>query len=393
MAGVANEDSGSWTVECATDLDALCRLKDEWLAFETSCHRVSIFSTFDYISLAWKHFNEPQDRLLVLVIRRQGQLICIAPFKVKTQSWKGIPTRVVQWIARWEGNCPELLTETDVQRCWQRIQDFFRSEFSGWDLLQLTEITDDIDGPLGLPAGATAEVQWDSVGYFIGLDGSFDDYLAKIDTKVKANWRTRGRKIAALLPAPEVEKISEARDMGKAIERFVDLEHKSWKADARIGIGKDQRHQHFYQELTCTFASKGMVALYFLKSGEVDLAGTLLFYFRDVMYERHIAHNPDFSNVSPGVYLRTLVLQDHFGKTWREFDLMGMHPSIGGQRHKSDWSTGQRLSFTYYVYRKFGRLFPAVVKSHLMKLGGRANHVHLSRASANVAAQKIIQSD
>jgi CelD/BcsL family acetyltransferase involved in cellulose biosynthesis len=378
----ANKIDQTWTVEIIASLNALLALKEEWLMLQNRAEKASIFSTFEYISIAWKYFKEEKDNLLVLAIRQQGQLVCIAPFEVEMQIWKGIPTRVVQWIARWEGNCPDLLTEKPTLLCWERIHYFFQREFSGWDMLQLSEIVDDIDSALSATKGVNSEVQMDSIGFYIELQGSYEDYFAKLDTKVKANWRTRSRKIMALSPVPIVQKIKDALEMERAVERFVEIEQRSWKADANIGIGKDQKHQNFYKELAANFATQGTVTFYFLKSGDTDIAASLLFMFHNVVYERHIAHNPDFSNLSTGVYLRTVILQDYFEQGWREFDLMGMHPSIGGQRHKADWATGQRVGCTYRIYRRFGRMFPVPLKNYLIKQLGKGEHIQESRAAA-----------
>lgn len=364
---VSQRVSGDLAIQQISNVAELNALEAEWRNLESRCDTARIFATFDYISLAWKHFHGPSDRLLVLAIRERGVLVAVAPFRMSTRSFRGIPARVVEWLATWEGDRPGLLCSVDPTACWTLLEHYFGFTFRNWDLLQLCE-----QGTSPTQGGPLSRSSWiettvDSVGFYISLHDSFDDFLANIDAKVKSNWRNRSRKIDALTPTPVLGRIDDPELMEQAVDRFISIERKTWKADAGLGMGKDERHRRFYAELTTVLARRGQAAFYFLCRGDHDMAGSLVFMLGNIVYERHISHDPEFSSLSPGIVLRTDILKSLFGTTWKEFDLMGMHPSVGRQRHKADWASGQREGTSYEYYRRYGRLTPIILARRIRR--------------------------
>lgn len=354
-----------WSVEIVTSVAELNALKSQWKPLQENSDQTSIFATYEYVSIAWKHFAQPSDRMFILVIKDAEGLVAIAPFKISIITFKKIPARVVEWIARWEGDRPCLLCRGSADDVWRRISYFFRREFLDWDLLQFCEQTSELNLEATFERTARLEAKVDSVGFAIQLNGGFDDYLSQINAKVRSNWKNRSRKIVAMTPSPEVETIAAPESMAAAVHRFISLERTSWKSDAHLGIGKDQLHQDFYIELASELARQGRIKFFFLKQADTDMAASMLYFFGSTVYERHIAHNPVFSNLSPGVYLRTELLKGYFGSKWHEFDLMGMHPSIGRQRHKADWASYTWTGCTYNYFKKFGRLLPIVLRNSI----------------------------
>jgi CelD/BcsL family acetyltransferase involved in cellulose biosynthesis len=359
---------------------ALAALENEWRELQTRCQHPSIFTTFDYIRIAWETFHGPKDRLLILVVREAGKMVAIAPFRITLARYMNIPARVVDWLATWEGDRPGMLCGGDSARCWQRIERYFAREFHQWDLLRLSEISAPVAPDGELARVSHVETAQDSIGFHIPIEGSFEDYLARIDSKVKSNWRNRSRKVFALGPAPQMHRIDVPADMAAAVDRFIRLERSSWKAEAGLGVGKDERHRDFYAHLTTTLAARGEAAFYFLRSGEADLAASLLFMLDDVMYERHIAYSPEHANLSPGIVLRAELMKDLFGSTWREFDLMGMQPSVGRQRHKEDWALGRRETVSQQFFRRTGRMLPVYLARRVREWLKRIRPAHAASA-------------
>lgn len=350
-----------WQVQCVSDDAGLALLAADWLDLESHCPGHSPFATYAYVSLAWKHSQNPEERLLILVVRQGGVARAIAPFRVSRQSFRGIPARVVTYLAEWEGDRPGPLCGPDAAICWQYIERFFAEDFHAWDLLSLREQEQPIDSVGRLAKVSFVETEPDSLGYYISLDGDFESYLAGINAKVRTNWRNRSKKVEALDPPATIDRIDTPDAMLAAVGRFVALERTSWKADAGLGMGKDKHHLNFYADYTATLAREGQVAFFFLRQGERDLAGSLLFMVGNTVFERHIANDPEFAPISPGIMLRTRIMEQLFKRKWRTFDLMGMHPSIGRQRHKADWATGQWEAATQRYYRKRGRLAPIII--------------------------------
>lgn len=347
----------SLTVELIDDAAGLAAIASEWGELLDQCTNPSLFASFDYVSLAWAHASQPGDRLLILLIRDAGRLCAIAPLQVTRDSYHGLPIRRIEWIAAWEGDRPGLLCAGDPADAWAGIQQFLARDFLEWDQAVFIEQPASLanaDDPMASISLFDHEV--DSEGYFIALTGTFDQYLAGIDAKVRANWRNRARRLSAMSPAPQLVSLTAPHEMEAGVHRLIALEASSWKNDAGVGLGKDAAHTAFYLALTQRLAAKGQAEFHFLQSGSEDLAGTLLFKLGTVVYERHIAYSPTHANLSPGIVLRVQVMEKLFSGQFTEFDLMGMHCDKGRQRHKSDWATGQRTTECLRYVRRRGRL-------------------------------------
>jgi CelD/BcsL family acetyltransferase involved in cellulose biosynthesis len=147
------------------------------------------------------------------------------------------------------------------------------------------------------------------------------------------------------------------------------LERSGWKAEAGIGVAKDEAHRAFYEDLLPRLAAKGQAVVCFLKSGGEDMAGVINFIRKDVIFGRHTAYSPSHAAHSPGVLLRVECIRDAFGKAFREFDFLTMKGD-GASNAKSDWANRRRETVDWTGYRASGRLLPLVAAKRLKRLLG-----------------------
>lgn len=354
-----------WAVECIETPEGLQALGPAWRELQGRSIRPSIFATFDYIHTAWNHFHGPKDRLLIVLVRKNGRLVAIAPFRIYRENYRCIPIRIIEWLAAWEGDRPSMLCAEDTSSCWKHVEHFLSRQYIHWDLLRLRECSTPVTADSELRQVSHLETELSSINFYIPLEDSFDQYLSKINTHVRTNWRKRHRKIFSMTPPPCVQKISHPEEMASAVSRFVALEQKGWKAAAGLGVGKDAKHQRFYAELTRTLALNGEAVFYFLRQGHQDMAGLLVFRTGDTVYSRHTAYAQEYAPLSPGIVLRSELIRELCGSRWQELDLLGLQPSLGRQRHKEDWALGHRTTELQLFFRHGGRLVPALAVRRL----------------------------
>jgi CelD/BcsL family acetyltransferase involved in cellulose biosynthesis len=312
-------------VDSEAEFDAL---EEEWnrLADRTSA---SIFSSFDYVRLAWKHFHKPTDRLLILVLEDETSVVGIAPFYITRYRRRGIPYRTVRFIAAWEGDRPRILAQVSDIQFWARILSFLDA-YPPWEALDLAEqpleMRDGNCGPCLARSGWYWDYAADATSWFVSLQGSWDEFLKGIKTKVRTNWRNRTKRLLAL--GVERECITDVGEIQKALARFIKLETSGWKHEAGIGVAKDERHQGFYDELLIRLAREGKASIYLMK-------------------------------------VAAEILKAHFGGQYKEYDMLGLSNNDAGQRHKSDWATGRRESAHWTGYRVYSRLLPLIIAKRL----------------------------
>ncbi|MBE0602786.1 MAG: GNAT family N-acetyltransferase [Deltaproteobacteria bacterium] len=346
-------------------------LEPEWRRLETEAGSF-FFSGFDYVHTAWTSFKRPSDRLLVLVSRRGNDAEWIAPFFVARKTRWGIPCREIRFIAEWEGDRPGILTKVPPEEAWRGIVDFLVNEVGGWDALTLAEQpAAPVEGRRRWVAGHPS-CRWeetpDGTGYHISLRGTYDAYFDGIRSKVKANLRNRTKRLYSRSPDVSVECVEDPGRMPESLSRFVALEQSGWKKEAGLGVAKDERHRRFYERLLVLLAGKGNAGMYFLKAGGEDVSTAMIFRHRGILIERHIAYSPAYSEYTPGVILRCMMLQGLFGGKYEEFDMLGMREDESGPRHKTDWATGRRETVRIEGYRTRSRLLPWILARDAKRL-------------------------
>ena len=353
------------SVQVIDSEEGLRSIEKDWDELLAKKGGASFFSSFDYIWLAWSHFREKSDRLFVLVLKEGDAMIGIAPLKIsRTLNW-GIPMRTIEFIATWEGDRPEIVTLENEDLVWDRLYDFLSTEFRTWDVIDLIEQA--VDSPGNSRWNFFQDGRYfcrvipDSTCYYISLVGEWEDYINKINSKVRSNWRNRTKRLRGLPEICRIECIENEESIIEALRRFVAIEQSGWKSGANLGIAKDPRHKMFYEDLVVDLSRKNQVAIYLLKLGDKDIAASIMYKFSGVQYERHIAYNPEYSPYSPGIILRTEILKALFGTKYQECDLLGFRSNNDGQQHKIDWATGKRETVRTVVYRRKSRITPILL--------------------------------
>jgi hypothetical protein len=351
------QDLGEPRVELLEHDEDLERLADPWRDLERRVSGASLFATHDFIASSWRHFRTDTDRLFLIAVWQGDRLQAIAPLRLGIERLHRVPVRVIDWIAMWEGDRPSVLSALAPAACWSLIGGAMVRAAARWDQIRLREQPSGLQLPDELLRLVDRQVGADAVGHAIRLDGPFDDYLVTLSSGVRANWRKRRRKAFEVSPPCTVERVdATAEALPTALTRFVAVERQSWKGAARIGVGQDERHRAFYLDWLGRIGPDG-ASFHFLRSGDDDLAALMVLRHGRVAYSRHITYAPAHAALSPAVLLRAEVVRLLCeGGGLDELDLLGMRPSAGEQRHKTDWSTHRRDTWSHTLTRRRGRL-------------------------------------
>lgn len=347
---------------------ALEALEPEWRSLEQRSTEPSLFSTFDYVSLAWRHFaaTEPCELHVLAIRRADGQLAAVAPLRItRGRALRWLPTRTVHWIATWEGDRPELLHDGNLAEAWQQVALWFSRDYHHWDILSLAERPDDWMPDRTLCSVARADHWIDSVGYEIDLQQGFDAYIADRSRSVRGNWNKRRKRLLEGVPPAQVECVANPAQMHAAVDRFVAVEHGSWKHAAGLGVGKDAAHQAFYAGLATALARQGRCRIHFLILQGRDIAASLDFIAGGVVRARHVAYLEEQASNSPGTVLTLEMFKAFASEGLHHIDLMGLAPGTGVDRNKIDWSTSTYQTQTWLFFRNRGRLWPLYFRRRL----------------------------
>jgi CelD/BcsL family acetyltransferase involved in cellulose biosynthesis len=330
----------------------------------------SVFSSYDYVRTAWRHFHKPSDQLFLLSLYDGPSLVGIAPLYIRRKRMHGIPVRIIRFISTWQGDRPTILSKVSKEAAWRNIMAFLESTFRDWEVLDLVE--QPAEGPEGSGWSFLFRSGWywessPGVAHSISLTGSWEDYVHSLSDRTRKDWNRLCRKLSSTPGGYSVEWITDSGRIRDALSRFVVLEKSGWKADAGVGLAKDERHLAFYEDLLLRLAEKGQALVGFLKTGGVDIAGVINFLHQDVIVGRHTTYSQKHKEFSPGMLLHAEVTRYGFQGSHREIDL-----GNEGSYYKGRWANMPRELVHWKGYRVRSRILPLIA---VKKLKHKVNHL------------------
>jgi CelD/BcsL family acetyltransferase involved in cellulose biosynthesis len=259
-------------------------LRNDWNLLLQECD-ASIYQTFEWQSTWWKHFREEDTQLHILVLRREGQLVGIAPFYIeKTRTFGFIPIRILAFLGQGLSDYLDcLFARGHEPYCAQLVADYLFRHGSLFDVIHLEDSTDRLPNHALLLAALR---QRGFMGeHFINeycprttLLSDWESTLAsfKIDNRREIRRRTRNLHKNFTV---EYEVITEERDVSAGMEAFMELHQHRWTNDGHAGVFSDSRTAAFHIEVAREFARQGWLYLAFLRANDERVAALYCFMY------------------------------------------------------------------------------------------------------------------
>ena len=320
-------------------------LGEEWRAACSGMQRPSIFITPEYLETAWKHLREENDQPWVMAVRDAGQLVGLLPLVRCKRKAHGLTGYELRHMGMWEGDRPGLLATVAPDRVWPALFEALRRLRSQWQWLDLREL-DENAWPLRhadqLGPMMRTSIENDTQAAFLTLDGSWDVYLAARSTRTRKSFLKTQRELSQDHPEWDIQVIEEPSGLVEAFNRYVEIERRSWKVSAGVGLWSDTRQANFYRELLPLLARDGRASVWLLRIDGRDAAGLVRFSHGEIVYERLCTYDPEFGQYSPGVQLCREAMRRSFGSNYRESDALGMTQPIEERKAIASWYDGMR---------------------------------------------------
>lgn len=287
------------TVEIVSELTSLFSLEKEWEEL-VSRSSGTIFQTFDWQRLWWKHFASKSHHLFVVLVRENGRLIGIAPFFLQTFEMMGFRTfRQLKLIGsglrserspvlsverEGPGDYLDVIAERgQEEKVAQSVRGFVRDNQYLWDEIELQNLPEDgilLNQVLPGMQGPDFEVAKEPTDVCpkVLLPNSLDEYLASLRIKVRRNLRHSYR---AYFEDPEftVEDFGSGQNMEGALQALSLLHQKRWNMVGYPGLFSDNRFESMQRELVKTLNKSDRIWIKILRHKGKPVAGRLGFKF------------------------------------------------------------------------------------------------------------------
>lgn len=136
-------------------------------------------------------------------------------------------------------------------------------------------------------------------GYYLPIQGSFDQYRASLSGNFRSNLNKAAKKLGKL-PNVTTEFLSGAAASPELLPRFMEVEARSWKGAEGTAILSSPELVAFYQTLTRRLAAAGWLEWHLLNVGERTIAANLAVRFNSTVVVWKLGYDAEYAKCSPG---------------------------------------------------------------------------------------------
>lgn len=154
---------------------------------------------------------------------------------------------------------------------------------------------------------------FDTGGSFVRLDGTVEEFRARLGTKMRNNLKRSRQRLSRHAPV-EARFLTDATGTGEAFARFLELEASGWKGRQGTALARSPRLVAFYAALARRLAARGWLEWHFLTAGGRVVAGALAVRFARSLVIPKIAYDEEFAKCAPGNLLFEQTVERAFAR-------------------------------------------------------------------------------
>jgi len=282
-------------------------LEEEW---EILCESEDVRYGYLRPKLLRVHLSafSPGTSLTLIVARQAGELMAIFPLEDRTNGFDPISVRWLRSASNRElPHLDVICRDSDTERVARDLWRLFR-EMKGWDVLQIDTV----------PSGGAVDQLRELAGQegrriylhnptrvpFIEIPASrtIHEVIEKQHRSLRKQLRRDLRKLEELGDIRLVEGGGEGAPdhTASCYQRFLDLEHDTWKGRESYSIRSRREMKVFYDNLFHTEGSEGRWRVHLLTCDGEIVSGALGLVSGTTYYGIRIAFNERYRRYSPG---------------------------------------------------------------------------------------------
>lgn len=181
---------------------------------------------------------------------------------------------------------------------------------------------------------------------YIAIESPWDEYEASLNKKFRKDLRRRVRRLEE-----EGEFAIEVRDGTEGFDTLLSegfaVEALSWKGEQGTAIEKDPATESFYRDIARWAAERGWLRLWFLRVDGRPIAFCMDLDDGNAYYGLKVAHDPQWSKVSPGMILQDETVKYAFEKKLSSFEFLG-----DDEAYKLKWTKTCRERWAWRGYSR-----------------------------------------
>lgn len=328
-------------IECIGETEVFKSLRAEWTELLAQSDQACIFLTWEWVFTWWEHLAEGRT-LAIVTVRREGELIGLAPLCVRPRSLgQGHLFPVLEFLGSGfaGSDYPDVILHRDcAAEARQALAEYLRSGRLPirWNNIKPTSEASAIGDELRRHEWTGSEIAVNTCPY-IPLDGAtWESYLASLSSDHRYNFN---RKLRRLNRDFEVrfEAVADQQSARETLHLLIAQHNARW-ADRG---GSDAFHTDalvaFHRDFVQAAFACSWLRLYALRLNGAMAASLYGFLYRDVFYFYQSGFDAAYTQYSVGLLTMGLAIQAAIADGAVEYDLLH-----GNESYKSHWASHHR---------------------------------------------------
>lgn len=310
------------TLEIDLECTERCFDLPEWrelLALDPQRH---VFATPEWNKAWWEEFKAGKD-LFLLIMRAEGggATTAIVPLYRKEEEGR----KVLRFLGGID------LTDYLGPICSSEDRELVAEALAGW-LVETDVEWDEFDAhnmpvPFGFAeflvdradrAGLDFALEQEETAAQLPLPGTYEDYLARLDSKNRHELRRKRRRFARDLPDATVRTTTDETLEGD-LKLFIEM-HRG--AEGHKGHFMRPEIATFFERVAHAFMPKGWLRIDFLEVGDRPLASSFAFVLNNRFFLYNSAYESELARLSPGLVLVSELVKQAIEEGLEIFDFM-----------------------------------------------------------------------
>jgi CelD/BcsL family acetyltransferase involved in cellulose biosynthesis len=339
------------TVYVIRATEDLLHLGPEW---KELFHRIgcdNVFLSFEWLSEWWLHFGQDHQLFVIVVRDKDGRLAAVAPLYLSLHAGP-LRLRRLNFLGdRLVGSdyLDFLVDDTRLPSALQCIQRCILENRRLWDYIQLLDVKADSIAATAFRAsmkasGATATMAYSSVCPYEKLPQSLDEYLARLNSKLKKTLRYRSRNLQREGEV-EYQTIDRLPDIEVAFDHVLRLHRSRFESLGASSAFLGPTAEAFHRAAVRSLAKAGWARVHVLNLGGKCIAACYQLSSGRKIFAYQIGIDPEFARFSTGQQLTLFSIEWAIAGAYAEFDLLR-----GNEAYKSDWAHDVREVYTLQFF-------------------------------------------
>ena len=316
-----------------TDTDGFHRLASDWRSLAGRSIRATVFQSYDWNAVWWRHFGEKTSRRLRIVTFHDdaGALIGLAPFY--TSFYYATPLKRLSFIGLGASDYLDVIAPEEQREAVLGALDDALLGADGWqiaDLQQLREggiIREMADGPL-----RAAESIGEPCPY-ISLPQTWPDFLATLGKKTRSNIGYYERSLHKMFDV-RIGWVTEADQLDAEMTSLFNLHQRRWNKRWLPGVFGSPKTQLFHRDVARALLEQGHLRLFRVALDGETQAALYCFSFGDRVSYYQGGFEPTLSRLSLGTILTATAVRTAIEEGKTVFDFLR-----GDEEYKAKWTS------------------------------------------------------